>query len=475
MSIYQILSDTEISTLHIKEENPLEEIYLNDKSEFSHLLTYDYNKKYKLVVDTFNNSLDLIDRKILFDLFNKGKINSSIYKYLLHRFTPPNSGEGKIKLKNIYNNFLEERRSYSVNVYGICPTYSCNMGCDYCYQKNRRSSNKLISEKELENIFHFITQKNPTTIELFGGEPLQKKNRKIISKIFSFCKRYEYPLTITTNGLDLYDYLDLLVIYHRYILRVTTTLDGVERVHNLRRCVKNGLKNGFSIISNGIDFLLNLGIDTDLYINLDYKNLDQLLPILEYCETKSWLNNDNFKIRIGRVDDRCFENVSSNIMSESDLLYQITLLFENNHKAPNNFQLAFLKTILPLAQLFNIDFGQNELTAKYHYCSSTSPFIKGFYIDSELDVYRCPYTVGNKHFLIGNIRKEIDVGPWEKHLLFFLPECLSCPLGGYCSGGCYVSKLINQKKSCLYEKENFDNFIKTLIIPRIKAMFKDVE
>jgi len=480
MSIYQILPGPKISHFPLlSKDNSGKVINSEFKSEFSHLLLYDYNKKYKLVVDTFNNTLDLVSKEILFNLFKKGKISNIVYKYFLHRFTPPQSKKGKRKLKNNYNKFLKDRKNLYTTVFGICPTYSCNMRCQYCYQKHGGYNNQLISNKDLKYIFEFIKSsllkdKSLKAIELFGGEPLQARNKEIITKIFSFCKQNNYPLTMTTNGLDIYDYLDSFALYSKYILRVAITLDGVGKFHNLRRKTVSGV-NGFDRISKGVDFLLNLGIDTDLYMNIDWENLTQLPKLLKYCKDKKWLNNDNFKIKVGRVDDRYFKNLSKTIMSESDLLSQIVLLFKDNLEAPKNFGLAFLKTIFPLAQLFNIDFGQNELTARYHYCSSTSPFIKGYYIDNKLDAYRCPYSVGNKDFSIGNIRKEVGVEEWKKHFLLSLPECLNCPLGGYCAGGCYLSSTINHQKNCLDEKKNFDNFIKKLIIPKIKALDSDIK
>ena len=441
------------------------------KNEFWHLLIYDYDQRYKLVIDTFNHALDLIDAKILFNLFEQGRTNDAVYQYMLRRFTPPNSEEGREKLEHNYNKFIREKRNLYSTVFDICPTYSCNMRCNYCYQKNRGYGNQLISHKELKCIFDYINNNapandTPIVIELFGGEPLQKRNKEIILKVFSFCKQNDYPLAITTNGSCLYDYLDLLVLYNRYILKVATTLDGVGEFHNLRR----NAPYGFDKISRGVDFLLNLGIDTDLYTNVDYENLDQLPRLLQYCEDKNWLDNDNFKIRVGRVDDRCFENLSDFEMSESDLLYEITLLFGNNQEAPKNFELAFLKTALPLAKLFGIDFGQNELRAKYHYCWATSPFVKGFSIDDKLDVYRCSYSVGNKDFSIGNIKRGISTETWEGHFLLSLPKCLNCPLGGYCSGGCYLSSMVDPERRCLYEKDSFNNLIKKLIIPKIKML-----
>jgi len=74
MSIYQILPGPKISHFPLLSKDSSGKVINSEfKSEFSHLLLYNYNKKYKLVVDTFNNTLDLVSKKILFNLFKKGK------------------------------------------------------------------------------------------------------------------------------------------------------------------------------------------------------------------------------------------------------------------------------------------------------------------------------------------------------------------------------------------------------------------
>lgn len=44
---------------------------------------------------------------------------------------------------------------------------------------------------------------------------------------------------------------------------------------------------------------------------------------------------------------------------------------------------------------------------------------------------------------------------------------MKCPIGTYCSGGCYISSKLNISRQCEEEKNNFDYFIKKLIIPQI--------
>ncbi len=90
------------------------------------------------------------------------------------------------------------------------------------------------------------------------------------------------------------------------------------------------------------------------------------------------------------------------------------------------------------------------------------------YIDADLKTYRCTYTVGNKNFSTGTLENQDKLSGWYKHMLLNLPECLACPLGGYCSGGCRISSVINPKLRCQEEKASFDFFVKQVLIPWLK-------
>lgn len=58
----------------------------------------------------------------------------------------------------------------------------------------------------------------------------------------------------------------------------------------------------------------------------------------------------------------------------------------------------FLKSIHPLCKQQNISFNRSELKNLHWYCWASSNIDKVFYIDSDLDTFRCTYTVGRKEF-----------------------------------------------------------------------------
>lgn len=84
-------------------------------------------------------------------------------------------------------------------------TYSCNLDCDYCYQKEERKSNTFkITENEIHNFVKEIIQREgvstTSTLVLFGGEPLLYPDLffKALDIIESYDKKF--AISTTTNG-----------------------------------------------------------------------------------------------------------------------------------------------------------------------------------------------------------------------------------------------------------------------------------
>ncbi len=107
---------------------------------------------------------------------------------------------------------------------------SCNLCCDYCFQKHdvKTQFNSSCSE-EIFLVLDQIIDKYEDIV-LFGGEPLLKANYKIIKEILS---KYKYKqFIIFSNGTFDQEYLDLLVDYKNNIKMVILTLDGPKEEHN---------------------------------------------------------------------------------------------------------------------------------------------------------------------------------------------------------------------------------------------------
>ncbi|WP_232524248.1 SPASM domain-containing protein [Streptococcus equinus] len=75
----------------------------------------------------------------------------------------------------------------------------------------------------------------------------------------------------------------------------------------------------------------------------------------------------------------------------------------------------------------------------YNYCWNVSTY-DSFFIDNELNLFRCTVTVGRPQYILGNLRT-IDLMSYQNETKTFLDykDCQICEIGGLCSGGCKLS------------------------------------
>jgi radical SAM protein with 4Fe4S-binding SPASM domain len=69
----------------------------------------------------------------------------------------------------------------------------------------------------------------------------------------------------------------------------------------------------------------------------------------------------------------------------------------------------------------------------------------------------------------GNVAKPLHLAllPPDRTFLDY-PCCKKCKIGGFCSGGCALSALVNFNKQCNLEKNNFHFFVDKIFIPQIQ-------
>lgn len=147
------------------------------------------------------------------------------------------------------------------------------------------------------------------------------------------------------------------------------------------------------------------------------------------------------------------------------------------YKFPSNIKLAFLKTAVQLAKRFGWTFNQNEIgRVRFHYCWVTSCAARVEYLDSNLDVYRCTCTTGKGRYKLGNLKGEgtFNLHPFSSFNSLDQDDCWNCPIGGYCGGGCYISRNIDKARFCREERRNFNYLMEHLVIPKIEGSLENI-
>lgn len=160
-----------------------------------------------------------------------------------------------------------EERHFNSRLYLIF-SKACNLNCYYCFQGNDSYDIKNNYKAQM----NFEKYKNKLNefeeVVIFGGEPLLIENMEIIKKAFHYCN---VPITIFTNGNFEANWYETLILHKEKINKMIITLDGPERIHNLRRF--NSKENSYRKIINNISFLKSNNINVIIQVNIDKNNI----------------------------------------------------------------------------------------------------------------------------------------------------------------------------------------------------------
>ena len=433
--------------------------------DIQHLIVKKVGKNGVCVINSFTNECLLMCR----DLWKQNKFPTKVITMLKKNEQP------------LINDELEDRLRDELDksiTFILALSYKCNLKCIYCYQQwNEKLNKELITEDNFNMILDTILEyhrNNPQKyirLGLFGGEPLLEENREKILKLFEFAAKYGFPMHITTNGVNLHSYLKEIVIYRGLNMTVHTTVDSIISNESTRAFLENDnrVNNKSYKILECVRFLINNNVHVVIESNIDKHNITQIGSMIEFYKNNGFLQNPKFHLGIGRVDDRLFETNYPDIIKDVDILKEMMKL----SYIPKNLYVAFIKAPYELCKKLGISFNQHELKNPSNYCWASAPIDNVFYVDADLDTYRCTYTVGRKELALFKFTTENINGYKLPNRTFRAYEkCASCNIGGYCAGGCRLSAKTNFEKQCFQEKTNFERFLKEIFLPQMELLWK---
>ncbi len=429
--------------------------------EKSHLIISKIFDKYLSIINSYTNSNFIIEESIWekTDFFPE-----ELYDKL------------KILPEPSYETTFPYHEATKVVSFIIVISYACNMRCTYCYQqKSGELSKKQMTSATLEKILEVILDYKMShpdkivQIGLFGGEPLMKENHNLIMNILDFCVENAISIGITTNGKDLEFYLKDLIIYRSLQITICTTIDSIN--NNVTRCC---IENKYPHQNKGTEKLLSILkilVDSGVYVsvetNIDKHNIGQIDEIISYYNHNGFMSSPFFEFGFGRVDDRLYETNYPDIVSYVDILLELGKV----KPIPSRFFISFLRTPYELSKKIGCNYNQQEMRYSNSYCWAASSLDEVFYIDPDMNTYRCTYTVGRREYSImkfnkRNLRKyKIPFRSFEEN-----EKCRSCKIGGYCAGGCMLSAKVNFAEQCKGEREDFEKYLDKLYYPSIKRL-----
>ncbi|MCB5249282.1 MAG: SPASM domain-containing protein [Candidatus Cloacimonadaceae bacterium] len=344
----------------------------------------------------------------------------------------------------------------------IISSYECNMQCVYCYEGETRAIESKMTQQQIRMIIECIATLhnqfgyNKLEITLLGGEPLLIEHKLLYSSLFEGIREtmpyLPVQISIITNGLEIHRFVPSSPWVTNATFQVT--LDGPEFIHNKRRIPLDQFVNGFQKITENIDLLLSLDLRTEVRVNIDHDNYQEIPGLVEFVKAKKWNRNELFSMYLYPVSENGCQK-EAEYESESKMLKKLVDTIVDIDPKDHFFKLAFhgvsfvdrlLKSKMPLPHT--------------KFCAAT---INQYVFDPLGNVYSCWWGISDKNFKIGEFSPKSEVYKiWEDSLTHWhtrdvqnIDECQRCKYKYICGAGCAYK---SQSKKGYTHKSNCSDF-----------------
>ena len=380
---------------------------------------------YKILSGKVDFNCHLIDNETLEHLVKRGFITSYSYSEELER-------------QNKFATLLHRRDTLLSSSYTIVVTYKCNFRCPYCFEKQsvhslnqEQTMSREMVDKVFINIDRLQSKKARKTnfVTLFGGEPLLRENKDIVSYIVRKGMEYGLKFKAITNGYDLDYFSDLLSLDKICALQIT--IDGMACVHNKKRLHYLGLPTFDTIIKN-VGIALDKGIYVTIRVNTDKNNFNQLAELKSLFDSLGCIRNTKFRLdsaRLMNFDDDLDEKQKGTFMTQQE--------FINAHDNKNQeFECHDYETY---SNIYHSILNNEPLAYRSTFCGSQ---VGGCVFDPLYKIYPCWDLVGNQEYQIGDYSGSTIVWDekrrrmWSSTNVTSYVSCKGCKCALFCGGGC---------------------------------------
>ena len=429
------------------------------------------DEKYTFINNFLTGALDLIETGIWEDLLggDSSRGDLSPLSDLIERgYFYKDPLEEERLFEKLFKNYQKKAGQRPVK-YVLCPTYTCNLRCTYCFEKDlpevpSRDMDENMLESALESIKAVSSRidRKIYAVELFGGEPLLPRNKNSVAKILGFAAEKEAKVTIVTNGVFAGDFIDILEPVKYNIEMLQITIDGPGYIHDKRRKTPSG-KGSFDQISKSISGLLDAGINTNARVNIDSENIQYLPELYEYMKKRDWVGHPNFRTKPSLVTDHTTLEYIDPIIPEDLFLDKLLDVYDRHPELEKTFGFYSFKPIRHIIDILN---GAPNVSPRFFNCESNLLELYIFCPDGM--VYTCPESIGNKDLSIGKFFPDLELSEkkmdiWRDRDVMNMEKCRSCSFAPICGGGCPLSSLLisgGREPVCERFQEVLDTFLR---------------
>lgn len=338
-------------------------------------------------------------------------------------------------------------------------TDGCNMACSYCCMDDHKTTTMPLEDAiaVVDEILHYFTtlEVEEKDICFHGGEPSLLKP-DYLRTLFQRIRISDESIAISmqTNLFQLSE--ELLSVLIDYKVKVSTSIDGPENVHNVFRKDKNG--NGtFSSIMENLNRCKEAGIDLGLICTLNSENSKIPDKLYSFFKDMALPYKINWVHKVGHGADPMV-HINNKTLSNCIITIIESFLNDENPEVMDDTSLEFMIGII---------------SGKMVSCSMKGSCQKEFIcVEANANVYPCDafsYLPGAKNFCYGNVlengQKVFQNATREilaRRGLTTISECSSCQYSHLCHGGCILDArtldLVGTKSSFCEAYQDIFNF-----------------
>lgn len=352
-------------------------------------------------------------------------------------------------LKQIGDRAQSMRRGKRPREYIICPTYSCNLACAYCFERTIDPRPEVMTDDQVDRLFEAIDillpqEPIPPVLQLFGGEPLVPGTRHAVVRIFEKARERDLEVNLVTNGVNIIPFADVIERFRDSILAFQITIDGPADVHDQRRKFPGSGRAGtFAQMAAGVDHLVKHGHKVSLRINVDRQNIDRLPELAEIIEGMRWPETGNIRCGAVPVLTHTGDTTYPYYMREDEIVARMTDMYDKHAGLSSIITFEYFRLVNRIAKA--LDLGGTECAGpNFHYCEACMGDDVVFGVDGY--VYACPEAVAQPQFAIGRFIPKLEIDErqralWEDRSALKIPKCRDCAIVSFCAGGCAYAAL----------------------------------
>lgn len=407
-----------------------------------------------LLINSLSGAVDIVDDELRAKLLELGlgrrpALGDQETKSLIGRsYLFPDWGRERAAFLEIYQ-ACQQAATRRPLQFVVCPTYTCNLACSYCFQSDQlRSRRQAMTQAHVPLLFQAIERIAETQpdrkrqLVLFGGEPLLPATETVVETLLRRAGEKGYAVQLVTNGTHLARFVSLFHLCEGAVKGAQITLDGPQPVHDVRRRWRDG-RGSFEDVVTGIEACFEHGIAVNLRVNLDSHNLPHLEAFAALLQERGWIGQPGFRCQLAPVTDHLGTSGYPFLMTETQLVEPVLDLWERRPELRRVLDFRLFRVLHHLTSVIE-DQGRSATMPRFHYCEACRGDLYTF--GPEGLVYVCTESIGDRGNAVGRYAPRFRLSRkkltrWHGRSVVTLTECQECSIATFCGGGCAYAAL----------------------------------